>query len=62
MPVKINSKSADFLKLLDTQSFTKAYKKYAKKPLRLKIKSLAVKLFQRVKSVIKRIISFNKNK
>lgn len=60
--VKINSKSADFLKLLDTQSFTKGYKKYAKKPLRLKIKSLAVKLFQRVKSVIKRIISFNKNK
>lgn len=60
--VWINKKSTEFLRALDKESFSIAFKKYAKKPVRLIIKSLAFKLLQRVKSVIKRVINFNKNK
>ena len=60
--VWINKKSSEFLKMLDIDSFSSAFKKYAKKPLQLKIKSLTVKLYQRVKSGIKSIINFNKKK
>ncbi len=60
--VWLNKKSSEFLKSLDKESFNSAFKKYAKKPLQLKIKSLTVKLYQRVKSSIKRIINFNKKK
>lgn len=37
--VKINEKSFEFLKSLDTEPFSVAFKKYAKKPLLLKIKN-----------------------
>lgn len=60
--VWINKKSSVFLKALDKESFSFAFKKYTKKPVLLIIKSLAFKLLQRVKSVIKRVIYFNKNK